>query len=132
MPATSTIANFLGNGVADDKAVYPYVPAMIDFYLGEQPILANVETFMLDDDDVRSWALDRLDQLVWKPADGSGGKGIVIGPRAEAEALDAVRARGRGRAPVVDRAAAGGAVDRADLRRVRACARATSTCGRSR
>ena len=86
-----TIANFLGNGVADDKAVYPYVPAMIDFYLGERPLLANVETFMLDDHEVRSWALERLDQLVWKPADGSGGKGIVIGPRAEAEALEAVR-----------------------------------------
>ena len=77
--------------MADDKAVYPYVPAMIDFYLGEKPILSNVETFMLDDDEVRSWALERLDQLVWKPADGSGGKGIVIGPRAEAEALEAVR-----------------------------------------
>jgi uncharacterized circularly permuted ATP-grasp superfamily protein len=81
----------LGNGVADDKAVYPYVPAMIEFYLGERPILSNVETFMLDDVEVRSWALERLDQLVWKPADGSGGKGIVIGPRAEAEALEAVR-----------------------------------------
>ncbi len=87
-----TIANFLGNGVADDKAVYPYVPAMIDFYLGETPILGNVETYRLDNDDVREWALEHLDQLVWKPADGSGGKGIVIGPRAEAEALEAVRA----------------------------------------
>ena len=48
-----TIANFLGNGVADDKAVYPYVPAMIEYYLGEKPILDNVETFDLDDDDVR-------------------------------------------------------------------------------
>jgi uncharacterized circularly permuted ATP-grasp superfamily protein len=85
------IANFLGNGVADDKAVYPFVPAMIEFYLGERPLLANVETFMLDDVDVRSWALDHLDQLVWKPADGSGGKGIVIGPRAGAEALEGVR-----------------------------------------
>ncbi|HEV2642917.1 MAG TPA: circularly permuted type 2 ATP-grasp protein, partial [Candidatus Elarobacter sp.] len=86
-----TIANFLGNGVADDKAVYPYVPAMIEFYLGERPILSNVETFMLEDAEVRAWALERVDQLVWKPADGSGGKGIVIGPRAEAEALEAVR-----------------------------------------
>jgi uncharacterized circularly permuted ATP-grasp superfamily protein len=87
-----TIANFLGNGVADDKAVYPYVPAMIDFYLGERAILSNVETFMLDDADVRSWALDRLDRLVWKPADGSGGMGIVIGPSANAEVLATVRA----------------------------------------
>lgn len=87
-----TIANFLGNGVADDKAVYPYVPAMIEFYLGERAILSNVETFMLDDADVRSWALERLDRLVWKPADGSGGAGIVIGPRADAEVLEVVRA----------------------------------------
>jgi uncharacterized circularly permuted ATP-grasp superfamily protein len=87
-----TIANFIGNGVADDKVVYPYVPAMIDFYLGERPILANVETYMLEDLEVRAWALDRVDQLVWKPADGSGGKGIVIGPHADPEALLAVRA----------------------------------------
>jgi uncharacterized circularly permuted ATP-grasp superfamily protein len=64
---------------------------MIEFYLGERPILSNVETFMLDDVDVRSWALDRLDRLVWKPADGSGGKGIVIGPHADADTLEAVR-----------------------------------------
>ena len=82
-----TIANFLGNGVADDKAVYPYVPAMIEFYLGERPVLPNVETFMLDDVEVRSWALDRLDELVWKPTDGSGGRGIVIGPRADERSL---------------------------------------------
>ncbi|HUI48414.1 MAG TPA: circularly permuted type 2 ATP-grasp protein [Acidimicrobiia bacterium] len=87
-----TIANFLGNGVADDKAVYPHVPAMIDFYLGERPLLSNVETFPLDDVEVRSWALARIDELVWKPADGSGGRGIVIGPRADDSALESVRA----------------------------------------
>jgi uncharacterized circularly permuted ATP-grasp superfamily protein len=87
-----TIANSLGNGVADDKAVYPYVPAMIEFYLGELPLLPNVETFMLDDVEVRAWALDRVDELVWKPTDGSGGKGIVIGPRAHEAALLDVRA----------------------------------------
>jgi uncharacterized circularly permuted ATP-grasp superfamily protein len=82
-----TIANAPGNGVADDKAIYPYVPAMIEYYLGEVPILANVETYRLEDPDVCAWALDRLDRLVCKPVDGSGGKGIVIGPVATAETL---------------------------------------------
>ncbi len=76
----------MGNGVADDKAIYPYVPAMIDYYLGEKPVLDNVETYDLDVPDVREWALDRVDELVWKPVDGSGGHGLVIGPHArEAE-----------------------------------------------
>jgi uncharacterized circularly permuted ATP-grasp superfamily protein len=80
------IANFVGNGVADDKAIYPFVPTMIDYYLGERAILDNVETFDLADEDVRTWALDRIDELVWKPVDGSGGHGLVIGPHAaEAE-----------------------------------------------
>ena len=88
------IANFVGNGVADDKAIYPYVPAMIEYYLGEKPMLDNVETYDLDDPDVREWALDRLDGLVWKPVDGSGGHGLVIGPHAEDGG-----ARRRSRAP---------------------------------
>jgi uncharacterized circularly permuted ATP-grasp superfamily protein len=86
-----TIANFVGNGVADDKAVYPYVPAMISYYLGEQPILANVETYDLADREVCAWALDHVDRLVWKPVDGSGGKGLVIGPSANEAALNAIR-----------------------------------------
>jgi uncharacterized circularly permuted ATP-grasp superfamily protein len=83
-----TIANFVGNGVADDKAVYPFVPAMIEYYLGEQAILANVDTYDLADPDVCRWALGRVDQLVWKPVDGSGGYGLVIGPRASVTELD--------------------------------------------
>jgi uncharacterized circularly permuted ATP-grasp superfamily protein len=77
-----TIANAPGNGVADDKAVYPYVPAMIEYYLGEVPILANVETYRLEDADVCAWALDRLAELVFKPVDASGGYGLIIGPQA--------------------------------------------------
>ena len=80
------IANFVGNGVADDKAIYPFVPAMIEYYLGERPVLDNVETYDLAEVELRAWALDRIDQLVWKPVDGSGGHGLVIGPHAgEAE-----------------------------------------------
>ena len=90
---TVTIANGLGNGVADDKALYPYVPDMIRYYLGEEPVLANVETFHLADPDVCEWALDRLDSLVVKPVDGSGGHGLVIGPHADDETLAALAAR---------------------------------------
>jgi uncharacterized circularly permuted ATP-grasp superfamily protein len=88
-----TIANAPGNGVADDKAIYPYVPAMIEYYLGEVPILANVETYRLDDHETCEWVLHRLGELVLKPVDGSGGKGIVIGPAASEAELDVLRAK---------------------------------------
>jgi uncharacterized circularly permuted ATP-grasp superfamily protein len=94
-----TIANAVGNGVADDKLIYTWVPELIRYYLGEEPLLANAETYRLDDEDTVEWVLGSLDQLVLKPVDGSGGKGIVIGPRAEERALvelaDKVRARPR-------------------------------------
>jgi uncharacterized circularly permuted ATP-grasp superfamily protein len=83
-----TIANGVGNGVADDKLVYTYVPAMIRYYLGEEPILRNVETMHLVDRGVRKDALDRRDELVFKRVDGSGGKGLVIGPSASGAELD--------------------------------------------
>jgi len=86
-----TIANAPGNGVADDKAIYPYVPAMIEYYLGEVPILANVETFRLEDREVCEWAIERLDSLVFKPVDGSGGYGLVIGPVASEATLIELR-----------------------------------------
>jgi uncharacterized circularly permuted ATP-grasp superfamily protein len=83
-----TIANGVGNGVADDKLVYAYVPAMIRYYLGEDPILRNVETMHLQDTKVRADALSRRDELVFKRVDGSGGKGLVIGPAATGAELD--------------------------------------------
>jgi len=86
-----TIANAVGNGVADDKLVYTYVPLMIDYYLDEKPILPNVPTYRLDDPDQRAHVVDRLDQLVLKPVDGSGGKGLVIGREASDEELAGVR-----------------------------------------
>jgi uncharacterized circularly permuted ATP-grasp superfamily protein len=87
------IANAVGNGVADDKLLYTYVPDLIRYYLSEEPLLPNVETYRLDEPDVLSWALDRLDRLVLKPVDGSGGSGIVIGPQADEEALALLRSR---------------------------------------
>jgi uncharacterized circularly permuted ATP-grasp superfamily protein len=88
-----TIANAVGNGVADDKLVYTYVPDLIKYYLGEDPILPNVDTWRLEDPGALEEVLDRLDQLVVKPVDGSGGKGLVVGPDASAAELDALRKR---------------------------------------
>ena len=87
---TVTLANAVGNGVADDKALYPYVPKIIEYYLGEKPILANVPTYDLQDDDVRSFVLERLDTMVFKPVDGSGGYGLVMGHQASDEELSNV------------------------------------------
>ena len=87
-----TIANAVGNGVADDKLLYTYVPDLVRYYLGEEPVLHNVDTHRLDDADERGWVLDHLDELVLKPVDGSGGKGLVIGPQATDEELQTLRA----------------------------------------
>jgi len=87
------LANAIGNGVADDKLIYTYVPDLIRYYLHEDPIIANVDTWRLEEDEAREEVLDRLHDLVVKTVDGSGGKGIVIGPRASREELDALRAR---------------------------------------
>ena len=76
------ISNGIGNGVADDKLIYTYVPAFIRFYLGQKPLLDNVETYRLEDDEARAGVLGHLERYVVKPVDGSGGKGIVIGPAA--------------------------------------------------
>ena len=78
---TVTIANAIGNGVADDKLIYTYVPDLIRYYLHDEPILENVESYRLDDEEVLREVLANLERYVVKPVDGSGGKGIVIGPQ---------------------------------------------------
>lgn len=88
-----TLCNALGNGVADDKLVYTYVPDLIRYYLNEDPVLANVDTWRLAEPEAREEVMDRLDELVVKPVDGSGGKGIVIGPVATSEQLAELRRR---------------------------------------
>lgn len=86
-----SLANALGNGAADDKAMYVYVPEMIRYYLGEEPILPNVETFMLSDPDRRAAVFSDPTPWVVKPVDGSGGYGIFVGPQAtEAEVEEMV------------------------------------------
>jgi uncharacterized circularly permuted ATP-grasp superfamily protein len=85
-----TVANAVGNGIADDKLVYCYVPDMIRYYLDEDPVLANVETYRLFEPDQRAEALARRGELVFKQVDGSGGKGLVLGPYATEDELDEV------------------------------------------
>ncbi len=77
------LVNAIGNGVADDKAVYPYVPEMIRFYLGEEPILENVPTYHASDDKQREYILANMRDLVVKPTNESGGYGVVIGPTSD-------------------------------------------------
>ncbi len=79
------IANAPGAGVADDKVVYAFVPQIIKYYLNEEPILANVPSYLCMYDDQREYVLDNLDKLVVKPANESGGYGMLIGPRATPE-----------------------------------------------
>src|SRR5450432_2262489 len=88
-----TLANAIGTGVADDKAVYAYVPAIIRYYLDEDPILANVETYLLSDRSQRSYVLEHLDQLVVKAVGESGGYGMLIGPAATKEKIEDFRAK---------------------------------------
>jgi uncharacterized circularly permuted ATP-grasp superfamily protein len=84
------ISSAVGNGVGDDKLVYTYVPTIIEYYLGEKPLLANVDTFRCWLDDEREEVLDRVGELVIKPVEGSGGYGIVFGPEASNKALAAI------------------------------------------
>lgn len=86
-----TLANAVGNGVADDKLVYTYLPDLTRYYLGEDAIISNVDTWRLEEKNSLELVLDRLDELVVKPVDGSGGKGLVVGPRASKKELDDLR-----------------------------------------
>ena len=84
------ISSAIGNGVADDKLVYTYVPTIIEYYLREKPLLANVETFRCWHSEECEEVLDRIRELVLKPVEGSGGYGIVFGPEASEKELAAV------------------------------------------
>jgi len=88
-----TLANAIGTGIADDKAIYHHVPDMIRFYLGQEPVLANVPTWFLKHDDDRAYVLDHLSELVVKEVHGSGGYGMLIGPKASTQEISAYRQR---------------------------------------
>ncbi len=87
------IANAVGAGIADDKSIYIYVPEMVRFYLGEEPILKNVPTFNCDDADDRAYVLEHVDELVVKEARGSGGYGMLVGPKATKDQCEEFKKR---------------------------------------
>ena len=88
-----TIVNAVGNGVADDKATYLFVPDMIRFYLGEEPILKNVPTYCCSKADELAYVLEHLHELVVKEVHGSGGYGMLVGPAATSAEITAYKAR---------------------------------------
>jgi len=86
-----TLANAIGTGVADDKSIYPYVPDMIRFYLGEEPLLNNVPTWMCRKKDDLAYVLDHLPELVVKEVHGAGGYGMLVGPASTREQIEHFR-----------------------------------------
>lgn len=86
-----TISNAIGTGVADDKSIYPYVPDMIRFYLGEEAILSNVPTYMCRRPDDLQYVLDHMAELVVKETHGAGGYGMLVGPAATKAEIDQFR-----------------------------------------
>jgi uncharacterized circularly permuted ATP-grasp superfamily protein len=86
-----TLVNAIGNGVADDKAVYVYVPDMIRYYLNEEPILKNVPTYRMENRDEREHVLKNITQHVIKKTNESGGYGMLIGNAASEEDIEAFR-----------------------------------------
>jgi uncharacterized circularly permuted ATP-grasp superfamily protein len=88
-----TLANAVGTGIADDKAVYSYMPAILKFYLGEEPLLKNVPTWRCREADHLTYVLDHLEELVIKEVHGSGGYGMLIGPKADKATIAAFRAK---------------------------------------
>jgi len=88
-----TLANAVGTGIADDKAVYSYMPEIVKFYLGQEPILKNVPTWRCREPEHLSYVLDHLEDLVVKEVHGSGGYGMLIGPKSEQATIAAFRAK---------------------------------------
>jgi uncharacterized circularly permuted ATP-grasp superfamily protein len=86
-----TLANAIGTGVADDKSIYPYVPKMVEFYLGEKPILQNVPTYLCRDAKDLQYTLDHLGELVVKEVHGAGGYGMLVGPAASKQEIEDFR-----------------------------------------
>jgi uncharacterized circularly permuted ATP-grasp superfamily protein len=88
-----TLANALGTGISDDKVIYSYMPQIVRFYLGEEPILKNVPTWRCREADDLAYVLDHLPELVVKEAHGSGGYGMLVGPQASLAEIEAFRDR---------------------------------------
>jgi uncharacterized circularly permuted ATP-grasp superfamily protein len=86
-----TLSNAIGTGIADDKSIYPYVPKMVEFYLGEKPILQNVPTYLCRDKEDLAYTLAHLPELVVKEVHGAGGYGMLVGPAATKAEIEAFR-----------------------------------------
>lgn len=86
-----TLANAVGTGVADDKAIYTYIPDIVRFYLGEEPLLQNVPTWRCRETEALAYVLDHLDELVVKEVNGSGGYGMLVGPHATRAQIEEFR-----------------------------------------
>ena len=112
-----TLANAVGTGIADDKAVYSYMPDIVRFYLGEEPLLKNVPTWRCRESDHLAYVLDHLEELVVKEVHGSGGYGMLIGPKADKAHDRRVPRQAQIRSEEFHRSADAGAVDLPDLRR---------------
>ena len=87
-----SLCNAIGTGVADDKSIYPYVPKMVEFYLGEKPILENVPTYVCRESDDLKYVLDHLGELVVKEVHGAGGYGMLVGPASTKAEIEDFRA----------------------------------------
>ena len=112
-----TLANAVGTGIADDKAIYTYMPEIVRFYLGEEPMLKNVPTWRCREPDALAYVLDHLRELVVKEVNGSGGYGMLIGPHASRGADRDLPPEAQGRARRLHRPADPGAFDLPDLLR---------------
>jgi len=88
-----TLCNAIGTGVADDKSIYPYVPKMIEFYLGEKPILSNVPTYLCREAEDLKYVLAHLSELVVKEVHGAGGYGMLVGPASTKDEIERFRAQ---------------------------------------
>ena len=131
-PASVTIVNAPGAGIADDKAIYSYIPEIIEFYTGRAPILQERADLQLPQARTSSkYVLEHLAELVVKEVHGSGGYGMLVGPTASKDEIEAFRAKLKARPEQLHRPADAGAVDLPDAGRGRAWRRATSICGPS-
>ena len=131
-----TLANAVGTGVADDKALYTYMPEIIQFYLGEAPLLKNVPTYRCREPDALKYVLDHLGELVVKEVNGSGGYGMLVGPHASQGRDRDLRGQAQARSRQFHRPADAGALDLPDLHGGRDRRPATSisapSCSRAR
>ena len=114
-----TISNAVGTGVCDDKAIYSYMPEIVKFFLGEEPILKNVPTWRCREPEALRYVLDKLSELVVKEVQGSGGYGMLVGPHASKDSDRVIQGQAEGQAGGLHRAADARALDRPLLRRRR-------------